>query len=63
MIVSNLVKIYSAVVGFEVFMAVTMKNAVFSHVAPCEFIINRRFGGTCRLYLQGRRYNASKEKC
>jgi hypothetical protein len=36
-------------VGFEVFMAATMKNAVFWDVAPCGFIINRRFGGTFRL--------------
>jgi hypothetical protein len=27
-------------VGFEVFMAVTMKNAVFWDVAPYGFIIN-----------------------
>jgi hypothetical protein len=30
-------------------MAVTMKDAVFWDVAPCGFIINRRFGGTFRL--------------
>jgi hypothetical protein len=50
-------------VGFEVFKAVTMKNAVFWDEASCELIINRRFGGTCRLHLQGRRDNARKEKC
>jgi hypothetical protein len=50
-------------VGFEVFTAVTMKNAVFWVVAPCGFIINRRFEGTCRLLLQGRRNNANEEKC
>jgi hypothetical protein len=32
--------------GFEGFAAVTMKNAVFWDVAPCGFIINRRFGDT-----------------
>jgi hypothetical protein len=37
--------------GFEVFTAVTMKIAVFWDVAPCVFIINRRFGGTCLLHL------------
>jgi hypothetical protein len=41
----------------------TMKNAVFRDVAPCGFIINRSFGGMCRLHLQGRRNNASEEKC
>jgi hypothetical protein len=50
-------------VGFEVFTAVTMKNAVFRDMAPCEYCKNRRFGGTCRLHLQGRRYNAIEEKC
>jgi hypothetical protein len=42
---------------FEVFTAVATKNAVFWDVAPRGFIINRRFGGTCRLHLQGRRNN------
>jgi hypothetical protein len=40
-----------------------MRNVIFCDVAPCVFIINRRFGGTCRLHLQGRRNNASEEKC
>jgi hypothetical protein len=48
--------------GFEVSMAVTMDNAVFRVVAPSGFIINRRFGGTCRLHLQGRRNNMGEEK-
>jgi hypothetical protein len=38
-------------VGFEVFTAVAMKNVVFWDVAPRGVIINRSFGGTCRLYL------------
>jgi hypothetical protein len=49
-------------VGFEVFMAVTMKNAIFWDVGPCEFNINRHFGGTCCLHRQGIRNNSSKEK-
>jgi hypothetical protein len=32
-------------------MAVTLKNAVFWDVAPCEFIINTRFGGTCGVLM------------
>jgi hypothetical protein len=40
-------------VGFEVFTAMTMKNAVFWDVAPCRSCVNRCFGGTCRLHLQG----------
>jgi hypothetical protein len=40
-------------VRFVVFTAVTMKNAVFWDVAPCRSRVNRRFGGTYRLHLQG----------
>jgi hypothetical protein len=32
-----------------------MKNVVFWDVAPCRFYVNRRFGGTYRLHLQGRK--------
>jgi hypothetical protein len=39
-------------VRFEVFTAVSMKNAVFWDVAPCRSCVNRRFGGTYRLHLQ-----------
>jgi hypothetical protein len=34
------------VVRFEVFKAVTMKNADFWDVTPCGSFKNRRFGGT-----------------
>jgi hypothetical protein len=37
---------------FQVFTAVTMKNAVFWDVAPCRSSVNRRFGWTYRLHLQ-----------
>jgi hypothetical protein len=43
-------------VRFEVFMAVTMKNAVFWYVPQCRSCVNRRFGGTYRLHLQGRKF-------
>jgi hypothetical protein len=43
----------SVYVKFEVFIAVTMKNTVFWDVAPCRSCLNRCFGGTCRLHLQG----------
>jgi hypothetical protein len=42
---------------------INQKNAVFWDVTPCGSVINRRFGGTCRLHLQGRRNNAREEKC
>jgi hypothetical protein len=32
---------------FEVFTALTVKNAVYWDVKPCRFIIYRRFRGTC----------------
>jgi hypothetical protein len=37
---------------FEAFTVVSMKSAVCWDVAPCEFIINPRFGGKYRLHLQ-----------
>jgi hypothetical protein len=40
-------------IRFEVFTAVTMKNAVFWDVAQCRYCVNRSFGGTYRLHLQG----------
>jgi hypothetical protein len=33
----------------------SMKNAIFWDVAPCRSCVNRRFGGTHRLQLQGRK--------
>jgi hypothetical protein len=38
----------------------TMKNAVFWDFSQCGFIINRRFGETFRLNLEGRRNNAKR---
>jgi hypothetical protein len=42
-------------VRFEVFTAVTTKNAVFWDVAPCRSCMSGRFGGTYRLHLRGRK--------
>jgi hypothetical protein len=50
-----LVKMDLFYVRFEVFTAVTMKNAVFWDVAPCRSCLNRRSGGTYRLHLQGKK--------
>jgi hypothetical protein len=41
--------------GFEVFIEVTMKSAVFWSVMPSSSGIVRRFGRTYRLHLQGLR--------
>jgi hypothetical protein len=40
-------------IRFEVFRAVTMKNAVFWDVTPCGSFKNRRLGGTYRLHHLG----------
>jgi hypothetical protein len=40
----------------EVFMAVTLKNAVFWDVTPCGVRTNRRFGKIYRLHHQGDKY-------
>jgi hypothetical protein len=42
----------------RVFTAVTMKMPS-SGMTPCGFTIDRRFGGTCRFHIQGRRNNSS----
>jgi hypothetical protein len=48
-------------VGFEVFTAVVMKSIIFWDMTPCSLLgFNRRFGGTYRLQLQGRRNRFSK---
>jgi hypothetical protein len=38
---------------FEVFTAVTMKNAIFLEVTPCNSCKNSHFSGTYRLLHQG----------
>jgi hypothetical protein len=48
----SFVEVKNTDVGFEVFTAVTMKNAVFLDVMPCGSCKNRRFGGTYRLLLR-----------
>jgi hypothetical protein len=39
-------RIITAFVRFEVFMVVTMKNAVFWDITLCGFCKNQCFGGT-----------------
>jgi hypothetical protein len=49
--------------GFEVFIAVVMKNIIFGDMMPCSpFSVNRRFGGTYRLHLQGWRNKFRKKQ-
>jgi hypothetical protein len=39
-----------------------MKRAVFWDLAPCRYYVNRRFIGTYRLHLQGRRQEQIRER-
>jgi hypothetical protein len=48
-------------VGFAVFTAEIMENAISWDVTPFRFSINRRSGGNCHLHLQGLRNNAREE--
>jgi hypothetical protein len=43
-------------VGFEILTAVVKKSTIFWDIGPCSPLsVNRRFGGTYRLRLQGRK--------
>jgi hypothetical protein len=46
-------------IRFEVFMAVTMKNAIFRYITPCSCFKNRRFGRRYRHHHQGDRNRRS----
>jgi hypothetical protein len=39
-----------------------MKKAVFWDMAACRYCVNRYFGGTYRLHLQGRRKSARNQR-
>jgi hypothetical protein len=41
--------------GFEVLTPVVKNVAILSDIAPCSRYVNRRFGGTYRFHLQGRK--------
>jgi hypothetical protein len=48
---------------FEVLTAVVMKSSTFRDITPCSpVIVNRRFGGTCCLHLQGRRISQARSQ-
>jgi hypothetical protein len=60
---------YNFIVGFEILTAVVMKSTIFWDITPCSPLsVNRRFGGTYRLHLQGRKNisparNQHESKC
>jgi hypothetical protein len=50
-------------VGFEVLTAVIMKSTIFWDITPCSLLrVNRRFGGTYCLHLQGRRISWARSQ-
>jgi hypothetical protein len=50
-------------VGFEVLTAVAMKTVIFWNITECSPLkVNRRFGGTYCLLLQGRRISRARNK-
>jgi hypothetical protein len=52
------------VVRFEVFTAVVTKSIIFWDITPCSPLsVNRRFGGTNRLHLQGVKISVKVELC
>jgi hypothetical protein len=49
--------------GFEVLTAVVMKSIIFWDITRCSPLeVSRRFGGTCRLHLQGRRISQARNQ-
>jgi hypothetical protein len=53
--------IYTKYAGFEVLTAVVMKSTIFRDITPWSpSKVNRRFKGTCRLHLQGRRISQAR---
>jgi hypothetical protein len=51
------------VIGFEVLTAVVMKNTTFWDITPCSPLsVNRHFGGTYRLHLQGRKTSSTRNQ-
>jgi hypothetical protein len=51
-VISKYIKLYH----YSQSSSLNMKNAVFWDVAPCRSCVNRPFGGTYRLHLQGRKF-------
>jgi hypothetical protein len=49
--------------GFAVLTAVVMKSTIFWNITPCSPLrVNRRFGGTHRLHLQGRKISQARNQ-
>jgi hypothetical protein len=56
-------ELQKAFVGCEILTAVVMKSSIFWDITPCSPLkVNWRFGGTCRLHLQGQRISKARNK-
>jgi hypothetical protein len=56
-------KFIGGIAGFEVLAAVVMKSTIFWDITPCSPLsVNRRFGGTYRLYLQGKKISSARNQ-
>jgi hypothetical protein len=50
-------------IAFEVLIPVVMKSSIFWDISPCSpSKVNRRFGRTCCLYLQGQRISQARNQ-
>jgi hypothetical protein len=53
----------NCIVGIEILTAVVMKSTIFWDITPCSPLeVNRRFGGTYRFHLQGRRISGARNQ-
>jgi hypothetical protein len=51
----------SVLSGYEVLTAVIMDSTIFWDITPFSSMnVNRSFGGTCRLHLEGRKINQAR---
>jgi hypothetical protein len=49
-------------VGFKVLIAAVIKDVFWDITLRSPLKVNQRFGGTCRLHLQGRRISQERNK-
>jgi hypothetical protein len=62
-IIFNVRKFVTESVGFEVLPAVVMNSSFFWDITLSSLLkVNQRFGGTCRLHLQGQGIGRSRNQ-
>jgi hypothetical protein len=51
------------IAGFELLTKVFMKSSIIWDITQCKPLkLNRRFGGTCRIHLQGRKISHTRNQ-